>query len=189
MKRHLMFGLAAAVALCGCGRANEKPGATANTASDAGGTPVTLIGCLVPGGGGAQAGAVGTSGNTAANGFTLIDVTTTSTPASDTGSASGVSATPNAAGTSGTHAASPTVDTGTPRSYTLLADRKQDDLQKYSNSQVEVTGVLIASTDTGAGVPDVGAASAPAGTPATDVQRVRVKGVRQLQGTCNAKTR
>jgi hypothetical protein len=155
MKRHLMFGLAAAVALCGCGRANaNRQGATANTASDAGGTPVTLI-------------------------FTLIDVTTTSTPASDTGAASGVSATPNAAGTSGTRAASPTVDTGTPRSYTLLADRKQDDLQKYSNSQVEVTGVLIASTDTGAGVPDVGAASAPAGTP----------GVRQLQGTCNAKTR
>ena len=169
MNKSVFVGLAAAVALCGChGNPGNRPGTTANGANDAGGTPVTLVGCLLPGGAGPQSSAVGTSGNTTEAGFTLIDVTSTGTPA--------------AAGTSGSNAS---VDTGTPRSYSLIGVKKQDDLQKYQNSKVEVTGVLVAGTDTGAGVPDVGAASTPAGTPPTDVQRVRVDEVRQLDKSCS----
>ena len=132
---------------------------------------------------------MGTSGYTAPA-FTLIDVTTTSTPSSDAGTASGVSGASGASGTSGTSgtpgsSGAANVDTGTPRSYDLVGDKKQNDLQKYQNSKFDVTGMLIASTDTGAGVPDVGAASAPSGTPQTAVQRVRVSKVRQLDKTCS----
>jgi hypothetical protein len=182
MTKSALIGLAAAVALCGChsGAAN-RPGTTANAGSDVAGSPVTLVGCLVPGAGGSSTGAVGTSGDTAAAGFTLIDVTTTSTPSSDTGAASGAPAPSGTSGSSGTAA----VDTGTPRSYSLIAGKAQDDLQKYQNSRVEVTGMAVASTDTGTGVPDVGAASAPTGVPQTSVERVRVDHVRQLDKNCN----
>src|SRR5579859_423557 len=106
MNKSALIGLAAAVALCGCqsGAAN-RPGTTANAGSDVAGSPVTLVGCLVPGAGGSTTGAVGTSGDTAAAGFTLIDVTTTSTPSSDAGAASGASAPSGTAGSSGTGAA------------------------------------------------------------------------------------
>jgi len=187
MNKSAFIGLAAAMALCGCHRETAKrPGTSANAGSDVAVSPVTLVGCLVPGASGSASGSVGTSGNAAANGFTLIDVTTTSTPSAETGAApNGTSAT---AGTSGANA-NATVATGTPRSYTLLTDKNQDELQKYVNSQVEVSGVAVASTDTGAGVPDVGAASTPAGTPPTDVQRVRVNHVRQLQASCSSNKR
>jgi len=181
MNRYAIVGVAAAVALCGCGRERANQQAASGNANETGGTPVTLVGCLVPGGAGAPTGAVGTSGNTAVPGFTLIDTTTTASAASDTGAASGVSGTtgqPSAASS-----ATPSVETGTPRSYSLLGG-KDNDLQRYTNSRVEVTGRLVASTDTGAGVPDVGAATAPAGTPPTDVQRVRVDHVRQLAASC-----
>jgi hypothetical protein len=123
-------------------------------------------------GAGLQSGAVGTSGNSGEAGFTLIDVTTTGNPGTS--------------GTSATTGTKATVDTGTPRTYSLIGEKQQGDLQKYQNSKVEVTGVLVASTDTGAGVPDVAAASAPAGTPATNVEHVRVNHVRQLDKSCSA---
>lgn len=191
MTKSALLALGATVALCGCHQGTASQRGTTASATDTGGTPVTLIGCLVPGGAGASTAPVGTSGNTAATGFTLIDVTTTSTP-----SVSETPGTPGTSGTSGTpgtaasaRTGSAAVDTGTPRSYDLVGDRNRDDLQKYQNSKVEVSGFVVASTDTGAGVPDVGAASTPAGTPATDVQRVRVDHVRQLDKTCNATKR
>src|SRR5215831_19861532 len=146
MNRYVMVvGTAAVLALCGCGRGTGNPqGGSATTATDKGGTPVMMIGCLIPGSSAPQSNAVGTSG-TPVPGFTLIDVTTTSTPASDAGAASGVS------GTSGT-STTPQVDTSAPRSYDLVGDNR-DDLQKYQNSRVEVTGIVVPSTDTGAGTP------------------------------------
>src|SRR5215831_731255 len=132
MNRCVLVGLAAVLALYGGGRATADYGTGAATAADKGGTPVTMIGCLVPGTASAQSTAVGASGNTAAAGFSLIDVTATST-ASDAGAPTGVS------GTAGTSAA-PQVDTGQARSYELVGD-KPDDLQKYQNSSVEVTGL------------------------------------------------
>ena len=174
MNRCVLFGMAAVLALYGCGRGTASEGAGTATATDSGGTPVTIVGCLVPGTA-SQGTPVGASGSTSARGFSLIDVTATST-ASDAGAPTGVS------GTAGTSAA-PQVDTGQPRSYELVGD-KPDDLQKYQNSSVEVTGLLIPPTDTGAGVPGVRGTSAPAGVPAANVQRVRVQRVRQLEKTC-----
>jgi hypothetical protein len=188
MNKAALLGIAAAVALGGCNRDTRNPqAANAPRASETAGMPVMLVGCLVPGGAGSQTGAVGTSGDAAQAAFTLIDVTTTSNAPSDTG------ATPGASGTSGTEATprAPTpgsggsVDTGTPRAYSLVDEQNPDDLQKYQHSKVEVTGVIVGSTDTGAGVPDVGAAQARAGTPATNVERVRVNKVRQLDKNCN----
>jgi hypothetical protein len=174
MTRQIIFAAVGALALGGCsGRANQQ-GTTAKT--ETADSPVTIVGCLVPGGSGNPSAAVGTSGNTASGGFTLIDTMATSTAATDTGAGSG------ATGTSGSAA----VDTGTPRSYDLVVNDKDktDELQKYVNSRVEVRGYAVAATDTGAGVPDVGAASAPAGTPPTAVQRVRVDRVRQIDASC-----
>jgi hypothetical protein len=179
--------MAAAVALCGCGRGRANQQATnTTTATDTAATPLTIVGCLVPGTATAEAGAVGTSGNPPPPSFTLVDVTTTSTPPSGN-PASGVSGT---SGKPGSSEATATVDTGTPRSYSLVADKDRlEDLQRYANSRVEVTGLIVASSDTGMGVPDVGAASAPVGAPPTDVQRMRVKDVRQLESTCGAPKR
>jgi hypothetical protein len=171
MNRSAFLALAATAALWGCHQNTNQQGTRTTSPNDAGGTPVALVGCLVPGAG-PQSGAVGTSGNSGEAGFTLIDVTTTGDPGTS--------------GTSATTGTKATVDTGTPRAYSLIGQKQQGDLQKYQNSKVEVTGVLVASTDTGAGVPDVGAASAPAGTPATNVEHVRVDHVRQLDKSCSS---
>lgn len=170
MNTRVVIAGMAAVALCGCHRdvANQQ------TASDAGGTPVTLVGCLVPGGTGSQPGAVGTSGSTGAAGFTLVDASNPPNTANP----------PATSGTSGASTQAAAVDTTTPRSYNLIAG-KQDDLQKYQNSKVEVTGLMVASTDTGTGVPDVGAAAQPAGTPTANAEQVRVNKVRQLDKSCS----
>ena len=170
MNRSAFLALAAAAALWGCHQNTNQQGTRTMSPNDAGGTPVALVGCLVPGAG-PQPGAVGTSGNSGDAGFMLIDITTTGAP--------GTPGTSGASGTSGS------VDTGTPRTYSLIGETQQEDLKKYQNSKVEVRGVLVASTDTGAGIPDVGAASAPAGTPATNVERVRVNHVRQLDKSCS----
>ena len=174
MKYQLAIAAAAAAALCGCSGKNGNQQALAGAGTGDEKPAITIVGCLVPGGAGSPSATVGTSGSTAAAGFTLIDTTSTGTATSDTGAASG------AAGTSG----SATVDTGTPRSYNLVGGN-QDELRKYLNSRVEVRGAAIASTDTGAGVPDVAAAAQPAGTPATAVQQVRVDHVRQLDVSCS----
>ena len=174
MKTRAFVGIVAAFALSGCNGGSQQ--GTKSSSADAGGTPVTLVGCLIPGSASASSSAVGTSGN-AESGFSLIDVTTSSMPASSPGTTSGASGTPGSSGTAGTPPAgnNPAVDTGAPRSYGLVSDKK-DDLLKFQNSRVEVTGMLIASADTGA--------SAPAGTPATDVQRVRVQTIRQVESSC-----
>jgi len=192
MNKSVFVAFAAAVALCGCQRDTGNQQATnASGPNDTGDTPITLVGCLVPGGAGPQTGAVGTAGNTAPVAYTLIDVTTTKNP-SDVGATPGTPATPATSGTAAEGAprapatgSGASVDTAIPRSYSLVGEKSQGDLQKYQNSKVEVTGVLVASTDTGAGVPDAGAASAPTGTPATNVERVRVDKVRQLEKTCS----
>jgi len=185
MRRHFIFAVAAALALAGCGKGRtNQQGATAS-GGDTAGTPVTIIGCLVPGGSGTSAAAVGTSGNTEATGFTLIDTTTTSTAASDMAGGSAASGTTGSSPTPAAKGGTASVDTGTPRTYNLIG-AKQDELQKYANMRVEVRGAVVATTDTGLGVPDAGAASAPAGTPPTAVQRVRVDHVRKLDATCSS---
>jgi len=155
MNRWVSGGAAAVLMLYGCGRGTVDHGASATTATDNGGTPVTMIGCLVPGTASAQGTAAGASDAASSSpGFSLIDVTTTST-ASDAGAPTGVS------GTAGTSAA-PQVDTGQARSFELVGD-KPADLRQYQNSSVEVTGLLMS---------------------ATSVQRVHVQKVRQLEKSC-----
>jgi hypothetical protein len=107
--------------------------------------------------------------------FTLVDITI-----SPLGGAA-----PSVAGTSGT-SASPALETATPKSYELVADKdKLEDLQRFANSRVEVSGSIVAST--GTGTSDVGAASVPVGSPPSDVRRLQVKDVRQLGPTCGSK--
>ena len=173
MKIKTLLGILAMVAVCGCQGGNASTQrTTTGKANDTSGTPVTLVGCLVPG----NVGTAGTSGNTGAAGFTLIDVTTTSA-APGAGAASGAAATPetSATGTAG-------------RSYSLVGDKdRQDDMQKYLNSRVEVTGLAVTATDSGPGAPDAGSGAAPAGSagaPAADMPRVRVRAVRQVENSC-----
>jgi hypothetical protein len=53
---------------------------------------------------------------------------------------------------------------GSARSFELVADQNRlDDLQRFSNSRVEVSGFVVTSSD---------------------VRRIRVKDVRQLEHTC-----
>jgi hypothetical protein len=113
---------------------------------------MTVVGCLVPSAETPESRAVGTSGNPQPPSFTLVNVTTP-------------------------------VNGSAARSFHLVADEgRLEDLQRFANSRVEVSGSVVAST--GNGTPEVGAASAPAGGPPTDVRRLRVTDVRQLAPTC-----
>jgi len=113
---------------------------------------MTVVGCLVPSAETPESRAVGTSSNPQPPSFTLVNVTTPVT-----GSAA--------------------------RSFHLVADEARlEDLQRFANSRVEVSGSVVASIGNGAA--EVGAASAPAGGPPTDVRQLRVADVRQLESTC-----
>jgi hypothetical protein len=168
MKAHVIVGVVAAIAVCGCGRGRATQQETvSSTATDTGDTLLTIVGCLVPGDTTTQRTAARPSGGPPPPDFTLVDVTI---PAQGTEARSGVS---------GTSGAGDRVS-GTPRSYDLVAEKNRlDDLQRFANSRVEVRGSVVAST--GAGTRDVGA-----GTPPNDVRRLQVKDVRQLEPTCGA---
>ncbi len=170
MKSQVIVGVVAAFALCSCGRGPATQQETiSSTATDKADTLLTIVGCLVPGETTTQRTAARPSGSPPPPDFTLVDVTI---PAQGAEAPSAVS------GTSGAGDRVP----GTPRSYDLVADKNRlDDLQRFANSRVEVSGSIVAS-----GSPDAGAGSAPVGTPPSDVRRLRVKDVRQLDPTCGA---
>jgi len=64
---------------------------------------------------------------------------------------------------------------GTPRSYDLVAEKNRlDDLQRFANSWVEVSGSVVMSSGGAAGA-------------AADVRRLRIKDVRQLEPSCDSK--
>ena len=152
MTRHVVVGMALAVALSGCGRGRAKEQEAAASSATNTADTMTVVGCLVASGETPESRAVGTSGHPPPPTFTLVNVTT---PAP--GSAA--------------------------RSFTLVADEgRLDDLQRFANSRVEVTGFVVAST--GNGVPDIGADSGSVGAPPNDVRRLRVKDARQLEPTC-----
>jgi hypothetical protein len=173
MKRQVIVGIVAAIALCSCGRGPATQQETiSSTATDKADTLLTIVGCLVPGETTTQRTAARPSGSPPPPDFTLVDVTI---PAQGAEAPSAVS------GTSGAGDRVP----GTPRSYDLVADKNRlDDLQRFANSRVEVSGSIVAST--GTGKPDAGAGSASVGAPSSDVRRLRVKDVRQLEPTCGA---
>jgi hypothetical protein len=176
MKGYAIVGVVVAVALCGCSRGRPtQQEATSSTPTDNVDRLLTIAGCLVPGETTTQRTAARTSSSPPPPDFTLVDVTI---PAGGAEAPSAVS------GTSG--AGEPaSVERSTPRSYDLVADKDRlDDLQRFANSRVEVSGSIVAAT--GRGTPDVGAGSAPVGTQSSDVRRLRVKDVRQLEPTCGA---
>ncbi|HEX6465357.1 MAG TPA: hypothetical protein VFZ98_12920 [Vicinamibacterales bacterium] len=162
-KSHRILGVAVALA-CGavssCGRARSKGQeaiASASTTTPDVERAVTMVGCLVAGGTTSQRGVARKSGTPPPLSFTLVNVTPP---------APGAAARPD-------------------KSYDLVADSDRlVDLQRFTNSRVEVTGMIVGST--GNGVTDVARPSAPVGAPPTDVPRMRVKDVRQLKPTCGA---
>jgi len=160
MKRAVIFEIAVvALALCGCGRGPAAQQQTvATTATNTAEEPMTVVGCLVPSSETRESRAVGTSGNPQPPGFMLVNVTTP-------------------------------VRGSDASSFSLVADEgRLDDLQRFANSRVEVTGSIVASTGNGAS--DVAPGSAPAGAPPGDARRIRVKDVRQIEPTCGvAKTK
>jgi hypothetical protein len=177
MKTYAIVGVAAVVALCGCGRGRPSQQETiASTATDSVDRPLTIAGCLVPTATTTQSGAARPSDNPPPPSFTLVDITI---PAPGAAAPSGVSGTSGSGG-------SASLKTGAPQSYKLVADRDRlNDLQRFANSRVEVSGLIV--TSTGTGTPDVGAASALVGAPPNDVRRVQVKDVRRLEPTCASK--
>jgi len=157
MKRYAIVGVAAAVVLSSCGRARPSQQETLpSTAAPSVDRSMTIVGCLVPGPETTQTGEARASGTPPPPAFTLVDATI---PAPGAAAPSAVS------GTSGT-GAGPSIDSSTPRSYSLEADKDRlDDLQRFANSRVEVSGSIVAAGDT---------------------RRVRVKDVRQLESKCAA---
>lgn len=171
MKGHVIVGVVAVVALCGCGRgrATQQETVSSTATENAADRLLTIVGCLVPSDTTTQRTAARPSSSPPPPDFTLVDVTSP---------ARGGEASSEVSGTSG--AGVP------PRSYDLVADKNRlDDLQRFANSRVEVSGSIVPST--GTGTPDVGAGSAPVGTASNDVRRLRVKDVRQLDPTCASK--
>jgi len=160
MKRAVIFEIAVVgLVLCGCGRARPSQQQTVTTtATNTAEEPMTLVGCLVSADETPESRAVGTSGNPPPPSFRLVNVTT---PVNGSGATE----------------------------FNLVADKDRlGDLERFSNSRVEVSGSIVASTGTSA--PDIGAASAPASAPPGDARRIRVIDVRQLEPTCGvAKTR
>lgn len=170
MKGHVIVAVMAAVALCGCsrGRATQQEAAS-STPTDNVDRLLTIVGCLVPSDATTQRTAARPADSPPPPDFTLVDV---AIPAQGSEAPSAVSGTTGSVG-------------AMPRSYDLVADKNRlDDLQRFANSRVEVSGSIVAST--GTGTPGVGAGSAAVGTPPSDVRRLRVKDVRQLDATCGA---
>ena len=176
MKRYVVVGVVAAAALCGCnrGRATQQETVSSTATNDVD-RLLTIVGCLVPSDTTTQRTAARKSSGPPPPDFTLVDVTI---PPQRAETPSGVSGTSGA----GDRAL---VQSGTPRSYDLVADKDRlDDLQRFANSRVEISGSIVAST--GTRTPDAGAGPPPAGTPTNGVRRLRVKDVRQLEPTCGA---
>src|SRR6185295_16000604 len=162
MTRYPIVAAVAVVALFGCGRARapQQQETAASTAPPENlDRALTLVGCLVPGETTTQEkGDTRTPGSPPPPSFRLVDATV---PAQNSPASSGV------AGTTGT-AGTPSV-AAVPRSYELAADKERlNDLQRFANSRVEISGSMVASTNTGT----------------SDARRMTVKDVRQVDSKC-----
>jgi hypothetical protein len=163
VRAYLIIGMVAAVGLCGCsrGRATQQEHVVSTTAENVE-RVLTVTGCLVPAATTTQSTAARPSTGPPPPDFTLVNATTPG---------QGADAHSEVSGTSG---AGERV-AGTPRSYDLVADKNRlDDLQRFANSWVEVSGSVVMSSGGAAGA-------------AADVRRLRIKDVRQLEPTCDSK--
>jgi hypothetical protein len=165
VRAYLIIGIVAAIAVCGCsrGRATQQE-QVASTAAETVERVLTVTGCLVPAETTTQSTAARPSTSPPPPDFTLVNATTPG---------QGADAHSEASGTSG---AGERV-AGTPRSYDLVADKDRlEDLQRFANSWVEVSGSIVRSSGSAPGA-------------AADVRRVRIKDVRQLEPSCDSKKR
>ena len=203
MKRQIFFGTLLSTALAvGVGAQQTPPSSSSSPGqSDRSGQTVTVTGCLQSGSGasgstassptGAPAGQAGASSSSSRGGqFILANATM--------GSGSG-SATGTTGGTPPAGAPSSSSSSASGKSYRLTGGDTED-LQKYVNSKVEVTGTLqdssrsssgstgatgSPSTGAGAGTGTTGsAAGSSSSSMAGNMPQLRVTSVRQVSGSC-----
>jgi hypothetical protein len=169
MKREVIVGTLFAVAL-GVSAAAQSTASQypSGQDKDKDKDTVTVTGCLVP----SSASAVGTSGSTAtttatpsAAGFMLINASKDGAPSATT-----------TAGTSGTTAA-PAAASG--KSF-ILVGGDPSDLQKWTNSKVEIKGTIEA-----AGAMPPATTATPDNPEKAAAQRLRVTSVKQVAGSCS----
>ena len=183
MKRQIFFGtmLSAALAV-GVGAQQTPPSSSSSPGqSDRRGQSVTVTGCLQSGSGasgstassptGAPAGQAGATSSS--SGQYILANATMGSGSSATGT---TGATPSAG-------ASSSASTG--KSYKLVGGDSED-LKKYVNSKVEVTGTLDSkSSSSGAGsTGTTGSAGASSSSMAGSMPSLKVTSVRQVSGSC-----
>jgi hypothetical protein len=188
MKRQIFFGTMLSAALAVGVSAQQTPPSSASTPgqSDRTAQTVTVTGCLQSGSGasgstasspaGAPAGApAGQAGATSSSSgqYILANATT----------GSGSSATGTTGATPPAGASSSSASTG--KSYKLVGGDSED-LKKYVNSKVEVTGTLDSkSSSSGAGsTGTTGSAGASSSSMAGSMPTLKVTSVRQVSGSC-----
>ena len=199
MKRSIMVGVLFSAALAVAASAQSTAGQTASQSGSS--EQVTVTGCLQRGNAGGASGTSG-AGSTGAGatrapgsggsrgGFVLTNAKMGSvSPSASPSSSTGTAASPTGSSSSG-------IAAGTIR---LKLEGSQTDLQKYANSQVEVSGKLdktmgSASSTTGSATTGATGAAGPTGSGAAatgnapdsqDMPTLRVTSVRQISPTCS----
>ena len=184
MKRQIFFGTMLSAALAVGVSAQQTPPSSASTPgqSDRSAQTVTVTGCLQSGSdasgstasspAGAPAGQAGATSSSSGQ-YILANATT----------GSGSSATGTTGATPPAGASSSSASTG--KSYKLVGGDSED-LKKYVNSKVEVTGTLDSkSSSSGAGsTGTTGSAGASSSSMAGSMPTLKVTSVRQVSGSC-----
>jgi len=204
MKRSIMFGVLFSTAVAVGAGAQSTGGQTPSQSGSS--DQVTVTGCLQSGdaagatgtsgagstGAPTGAGSTGAAGSSASGsrggGFVLTNAKMGS------GSASGGA---SSTGTAGSATGSSSSSAGMAGMTRFKLEGSQSDLQKYANSQVEITGKLDKSTGSGSsstGSPTTGATgatgatgsgSSATGSASSSTPTLRVSNVRQVSPTCS----
>jgi hypothetical protein len=198
MKRSIMFGVLFSTALAVGASAQATGGQTPPQAGSGSTDQVTVTGCLQSGDAGGATGTSGTgstaagtgaaTGGGARGGFVLTNAKMGSGSASGGTGASSTGTTGSATG------ASPSGTAAGMTRYKL--EGSQSDLQKYANSQVEISGKLDKSMGSGAGAAGsattgatgatgaTGSGAAATGSARQEMPTLHVSSVRQVSPTC-----
>ena len=205
MKRNIMFGVLFSTALAVGAGAQSTGGQTPSQSGSS--DQVTVTGCLQSGG---AAGAAGTSGAGSTGAGSTGAGSTGAAGSSASGSRGGGFVLSNAkvgsgsasggatsTGTAGSAAGSASSSAGMAGTTRFKLEGSQSDLEKYANSQVEITGKLDKSMGSGsstAGSPTTGATGAAGatgsgasatGSASGSMPTLRVSNVRQVSPTCS----
>ena len=192
MKRNIMFGVLFSTTVAVAASTQSTGGQTPSQSGSS--DQMTVTGCLQRGN---SAGATGTSGAGSTPGATEAPASGGSRGGfvlSNAKIGSGSPSTGTSASSTGT-AGSPRIAAGTTR---FKLEGSQADLQKYANSQVEVSGKLDTAVGsgssaagsattgaTGAAGPTGAGAAATGSAPGQDMPTFRVSSVRQVSPTCS----